>query len=222
MMTVNTILFDLDGTLVNTNELIIASFEYTLAEYFPGKYSREDIVSWIGEPLRDTFVRLDAERADEWVDVYRRHNRAIHETHLKEYEGAYETVKALAENGYKLGVVTTKFSEGATLGLKIARLQDFFPVVIGLDHVSEPKPHPEPVKRALSLLESDPDEAIMIGDSVSDIRAGQQAGTQTAGVAWSIKGRDVLAEQSPDYMLEQMLDLLAICGVNTDETNPTI
>lgn len=218
-MTVDTILFDLDGTLVNTNDLIIASFEYTLAEYFPGKYSRADIVSWIGEPLRDTFTRLDPERADELVAVYRRHNRQIHETHIQEYEGVFETVQTLYEAGYKLGVVTTKFYQGADLGLQLARLRPFFSVVVGLDHITEPKPHPEPVNRALDWLDSSPDCALMIGDSVSDIAAGQRAGTYTAGVSWSIKGADALLRQRPHYMLARMPQLLGILGVSTDEKN---
>lgn len=212
-MKIDTVLFDLDGTLVNTNELIIASFLHTIDRYAPGKYGRADVLGWIGEPLHDSLSRVDSERADEMMGVYRKHNFEYHDQLVEEYAGVWETIKILQNHGFKLGVVTTKFSRTAEMGLKLARLRPFFEVIVGLDDISNPKPDPEPVNRALSLLDSTPEQAMMIGDSPTDIEAGKNAGTRTAGVAWTIHGSEVLQAADPDWMLTSMPELLDVLGV---------
>jgi pyrophosphatase PpaX len=212
-MDIDTVLFDLDGTLINTNELIIASFLDTLKRYAPGRYGREDIVEWIGEPLRESFVRVDPERADEMVEAYRKHNLEHHDRFVEEYPGVFDTIRILHEQGMKLAVVTTKRRKTAEMGLKIGRLSPFFDVIVPLDEVSKAKPDPEPIHRALELLDSISEKTMMVGDSPSDIQAGKNAGTYTAGVAWAIKGADVLRALAPDVMLETMPDLLNVLGV---------
>jgi len=212
-MNVNTILFDLDGTLINTNELIIQSFLHTLEKYYPNKYTREDVLSFIGPPLYDTFVAMDKERVQEMIDTYRAFNHAQHDVLVKEYETVYETVKTLHEKGFKLGIVTTKIRSTVLMGVKLTKLDRFFDCIITLDDVERAKPDPEPVFKALAELKSTPQETIMVGDNHHDILAGKNAGTKTAGVAWTIKGREYLEQYQPDYMLEKMSDLLAIVGV---------
>lgn len=212
-MNIDTLLFDLDGTLINTNELIIASFLDTLEHYAPGRYGRKDIVGWIGEPLRESFVRVDPDRADEMVTAYRKHNLEHHDRLVEEYPGVFETIRTLHEQRFKLAVVTTKRRETAEIGLKIGRLAPFFDVLVPLDEVSKAKPDPEPIRRALELLDAVPEKAMMIGDSPSDIQAGKNAGTYTAGVAWAIKGANVLRALEPDVMLETMPNLLDVLGV---------
>ncbi|WP_174728714.1 pyrophosphatase PpaX [Mesobacillus harenae] len=210
---VNTVLFDLDGTLIDTNELIISSFLHTLEHYYPRQYKREDVYAFIGPSLWETFGKMNPEQVDEMIAMYREHNLANHDLIVKEFTGVYETVRTLKENGYKLAIVSTKISDTIYKGLKLTGLDEFFEVVIGLDHVTNEKPDPEPVYKALGLLNSKPEEAIMVGDNYHDILAGKNAGTKTAGVAWSLKGRDYLAEFKPDFMLENMADLLDIVGV---------
>ncbi|MBM6619023.1 pyrophosphatase PpaX [Bacillus suaedaesalsae] len=218
-MKVNTLLFDLDGTLIDTNELIIASFLHTLEHYYPGKYQREDAIQFIGPPLFDTFVAIDESRVQELIDTYRTHNLSHHDELVREFEGVYETIEALHEKGYKLGIVTTKLRNTVNMGLKLTKLDQFFDVVVTLDDVEHAKPHPEPVEKALALLDAKPEEAIMVGDNYHDIEAGQNAGTLTAGVAWSLKGIEFLETYNPDYMLHNMKDLLAILEENESEKN---
>src|SRR4051794_5342339 len=97
---VNTILFDLDGTLINTNNLIIESFINTLNLYFPDEYKREDVLLFMGPPLYDSFYSIDQERAHEMVAKYREYNIANHDLLVTEFEGVYETVEALHDAGY--------------------------------------------------------------------------------------------------------------------------
>jgi len=212
-MNINTILFDLDGTLINTNELIIQSFLHTLEKYYPNKYTREDVLPFIGPPLYDTFAAMDKERVHEMIDTYRAFNHAQHDVLVKEYDTVYETVKTLHEQGFKLGIVTTKIRSTVLMGVKLTKLDRFFDCIVTLDDVERAKPDPEPIFKALKQLESAPHEAIMVGDNYHDILAGKNAGTKTAGVAWTIKGREYLERYHPDYMLDKMSDLLAVVGV---------
>ncbi|MFZ3590167.1 pyrophosphatase PpaX [Bacillus sp. DJP31] len=211
-MKINTLLFDLDGTLIDTNELIIASFLHTLDHYYPDKYNREDAIQFIGPPLYDTFVAIDESRVDEMITTYRTHNLSHHDQLVTEFEGVYETVEALHKKGYKLGIVTTKLRGTVNMGLKLTKLDPFFDVVVTLDDVENAKPHPEPIEKALAQLGSSPQETIMVGDNHHDIVGGQNAGTKTAGVAWSLKGAEYLQTFKPDYMLQNMSDLLSILG----------
>ena len=207
---ITTLLFDLDGTLINTNELIIASFLHTLNHYYPNQYTREDVFEFIGPSLLETFGGLDHERAEEMIEHYREHNHFHHDLLVQEYEGVYETILALKERNYKVGIVTTKMRKAVERGLIKGRLDQFFDVVVTFDDVKKTKPDPEPIELALKLIGSSADETIMVGDNSHDILAGKNAGTKTAGVAWTLKGRDYLEQYGPDYMLDNMRDLLAI------------
>jgi pyrophosphatase PpaX len=207
-----TILFDLDGTLIDTNELIISTYLHTLEKYFPGKYGREDVLPFLGPTLHEVFGAMDPERVEEMVLEYRSYNLANHDALVKEFVGVMETIETLKKKGYKLAIVTTKREDVAFKGLRLMKLDSFFDVMIAYDHVKKVKPDPEPIFLALEKLGSKPEETLMVGDNFHDVLAGKNAGTKTAGVAWTIKGRDYLAKYEPDYMLENMTDLLTILG----------
>ncbi|KKB38676.1 Inorganic pyrophospatase PpaX [Bacillus thermotolerans] len=213
MTKITTLLFDLDGTLINTNELIISSFLHTLNHYFPEQFKREDVYAFMGPSLTETFTKLDEERAEEMMNHYRAFNIENHDALVTEFEGVFETIRTLKENGYKMAIVSTKLRDTVIKGLKLTNLYQFFDVIVGLDDVTHPKPDPEPLRKALEALGSKPEEAIMIGDNYHDIEGGQNTGTLTAGVAWSIKGREFLETFHPDYMLETMPDLLDILEI---------
>lgn len=210
---ITTILFDLDGTLIDTNDLIIQSFLHTLGKYYPEEYKREDVLPFIGPSLKETFGEIDGERVEEMIRVYREFNIAHHDELVEEFDGVNETVAILKEKGFKLGIVTTKKLDIVQKGLNLTGLAPFFEVIVAFEHVSKLKPDAEPVLMALEQLNSTPAEAIMVGDNYHDILAGKNAGTKTAGVAWSAKGRAHLEEFEPDFMLENMRDLLPIVGV---------
>lgn len=214
-MKIDTVLFDLDGTLIDTNELIFSSFEHTLNHFYPGKYTREHMVEFIGPPLIDTFSKIDSNRVDEMIAKYREHNFAHHDLLVKDYEGVYETVEALHTAGFKLAVVTTKVKKTTRMGLKLGRLDGFFETIVAMDDVEKVKPDPEPLHKAMKALGSTPETTIMVGDSQYDILGGKNAGVRTAGVCWTIKGEDFLRSFQPDYMLNRMTDLLPILGVES-------
>lgn len=212
-MSINTVLFDLDGTLINTNDLIMASFKHTFEHFYPGRYEDEELKQFIGEPLYHTFAKHDETQAEEMVAFYREHNIANHDNLVTEFDGVFETVKTLSENGYKLAIVTSKMRNTVEMGLALTKLDQFFPVVITVDEVENPKPHPEQLETAMQKLGSVQEETIMVGDSQYDILAGQNAGVPTVGVSWTIKGSDFLASYKPDYLVDHMRELLTIAGV---------
>ncbi|WML59106.1 pyrophosphatase PpaX [Neobacillus sp. PS2-9] len=209
---ITTVLFDLDGTLIDTNELIITTYLHTLEKYYPSKYQREDVLPFLGPTLHEVFGNMDPDRVEEMVSEYRAFNIANHDELVKEFVGVKETVQTLKERGYKMGIVTTKRHDVTLKGLRLMELEDYFEVIVAYDHVEKVKPDPEPIFKALEQLGSTPEESIMVGDNFHDILAGKNAGTATAGVAWSIKGREYVAKYEPDYMLENMKDLLTILG----------
>jgi pyrophosphatase PpaX len=209
---INTILFDLDGTLIDTNELIISTYLHTLEKYFPGQYGREDVLPFLGPTLHEVFGNMDPEKVEEMVLDYRTFNLANHDALVKEFEGVIETVETLKSKGYKLAIVTTKREDVALKGMRLMKLDSFFDVVVAYDHVKKVKPDPEPIMLALEQLNAKPEEAMMVGDNFHDILAGKNAGTKTVGVAWSIKGREYIAKYEPDYILETMPDLLKVLG----------
>ena len=211
---ITTLLFDLDGTLIDTNELIIQSYLHTLEQYFPGKYTREDVLPFMGPPLHEVFYELNPEKAEEMVSVYRAFNKAKHDELVTEFPGVHETVQILHDHNFKLGIVSTKKRDMVLKGLKFMNLDPYFPTVVTVDDVTNPKPHPEPIQKAMAELQSEPEETIMIGDNYHDIVGGKNAGTITCGVSWSLKGSEFLQKYEPDYMLEEMTDLLAIVGVD--------
>ncbi|HLU23019.1 MAG TPA: pyrophosphatase PpaX [Bacillaceae bacterium] len=213
MKKITTLLFDLDGTLIDTNELIVSSYLHTLEQYYPGQYTRNDVLPFMGPTLHDVFMGINPEKAEEMISVYRKYNLEKHDLLVKEFNGVFETIRTLHENGYKLAIVSTKVGSTVMKGLKLTNLDQFFDVVISLDEVENPKPHPEPLIKALSQLESEPGEAIMIGDNHHDIDGGKNAGTYTCGVAWSLKGREYLEQFDPDYIIENMSELLDIVEV---------
>ncbi|UOQ85213.1 pyrophosphatase PpaX [Gracilibacillus salinarum] len=212
-MKIETILFDLDGTLINTNELIIASFAHTIEKFGDRPYTREEILDFIGPPLIDSMKKVNKDKVEDLMATYREHNLANHDKYVEAYPTVVETIQKLKEAGYQLGIVTTKLNDTAKLGLKITGMDQLFDVLIGLDDVENAKPHPEPILKAIDQIKANPMTTMMVGDNYHDIEAGHNAGVQTAGVAWTIKGREILEAHNPDYMLEEMSDLLTIVGV---------
>jgi pyrophosphatase PpaX len=209
---ITTLLFDLDGTLIDTNELIITTYLHTLEKYFPSTYSREDVLPFLGPTLHEAFGSIDADRVEELITEYRAFNIAKHDELVKGFPNVTETIQTLKERGYKLGIVTTKRLDVTLKGLRLMNLEQYFEVIVAYEHVTKTKPDPEPIYKALEQLGSTASEAMMVGDNYHDILAGKNAGTLTAGVAWSIKGREYVASYEPDYMLEDMKDLLTVLG----------
>lgn len=204
------VLFDFDGTLLDTNELIIQTFQTVFDRHFPGQYGREEILPFLGPTLQETFGMLAPDQIEPLSFEYREWNQAHHDAYVKEFPGISEMLEKLQQAGVRIAIVSSKRNEMIERGLPFIAARGAIEVVIGLDDVTYAKPNPEPIRLALERLGVSPQDALMVGDNYHDIVGGQQAGVQTAAVAWSIKGLAYLQQFEPDYVIHQPADLLAI------------
>lgn len=204
------LLFDFDGTLLNTNELIIQTFMHVLNEKFPGKYKPENCLPFIGPSLRETFNEITPDEVDGMIQKYRDWNLVHHDELCTEYDGVVETLTELKEMGIRLVIVSTKARHSIERGIKLLGIEHLIEFYIGIDDVTKVKPDPEPVLLAIEKLGVSKEDVMMIGDNSHDIEAGHNAGVKTAGVAWSIKGEDYLRTFNPTYILQTMQDLIPI------------
>lgn len=202
------VIFDLDGTLLNTDTLIYHSFEHVFHKYKPDyQLTKEEHLSFLGPPLVDSFRRyFPEEMIDELVDCYREHNHTHHQDYVTMYPTVKETLQALKEKGYPLAVVTTKYTPAALIGLDLFDLTQYFDVIIGGETVTNSKPDPEGIYKVMEKTRCH--QGIMIGDNVSDILCGKNANIYTIGVKWSPKGTKEIEELHPDYMINQMDEII--------------
>ena len=210
-MRFKTLLFDLDGTIINTNELIISSFLYTLDKYYPGKYNREMLIPHFGKTLHEQ-MNLFGEKdlAEEMIEVYREHNIRTHDEMVTEFPHVKEVLEELYILGPIMGIVTTKMKITAFMGLELFGLDKFMSTVIGYEDTKQHKPDPEPILLAMEQLSADPETTLMVGDSQYDIQSAKSAGITSIGVGWSLKGKEFIKQFSPDYMIDDMRELIPI------------
>lgn len=207
---ITTLLFDFDGTLLDTNELIIQTFQYVLGNHYPGKYERIDILPFLGPTLYESFDSVEPEKTEQLIEEYRAWNKSMHDELSIEFDGVSETMRLLKAAGMKMAIVSTKRKDMIMKGLELLDVEGVFDEVIAMDDVTKTKPDPEPILLALERLGANADEALMIGDNYHDIVGGQNAGVRTAGVAWSAKGEAFLQTFNPDYMLQHISELLQL------------
>ncbi|MDB4866675.1 MAG: ppaX [Cohnella sp.] len=215
---VKAVLFDLDGTIVDTNELIIQSFLHALKGAVPEDFGREHIIPSMGEPLTDQLQQFSGlEDVTAITHAYREYNYLKHDEMVALFPGVAEVLPILRQHGIQLGVVTTKMRPTTERALKMFGLIEQMGTIITLDEVEHAKPHPEPVQKAMQALGAHPDHTIMVGDSTVDIESARRAGAIPVGVAWSLKGEHVLRTAGAVHILHNMEQLLTLCGIEVAE-----
>lgn len=214
MPEIQTVLFDLDGTLLDSVDLIVDSYHHTLATHSLQPMTREEILAGLGTTLYAVFGRMtdDAATVAAWVATYREYNLAHHDARAAAYPGTVEMVRRIKASGKRLGLVTSKNRGGAERGLTLMGLQGVMELIVGADDVVKPKPDPEPVLLALERLGESPETALFVGDSHHDIYSGRAAGVLTAGVTWGPFDRAHLEFAAPDYYCDSPDDLLKLVG----------
>lgn len=208
------VLFDLDGTLADTVELILRCFRHTFRVHRGSVPPDEAFRAGIGMPLRDQLRAFtdDPEEVERMAATYAAHQRTLHDDLVTPYAGAVEVVRALREAAVPVGVVTSKRHGMAVRTLERCGFAGLYDVLVGADDAVQGKPHPEPVLLALDRLGVDgaAGRALMVGDSPFDLRAGRSAGTRTAGVLWGVFPRGALAAEEPDWLVNEPGELLAL------------
>jgi len=206
-----TYLFDLDGTLLDSVGLILASYRHTALAHTGSAPDDSVWMAGFGTPLRNQ-LRVLSEDPDEiaaMVATYQEYNFAHHDAMTRPYDGIVEVVRTLADRA-EIGLVTSKLRAGALRGLQRADLEDCFDVIVGADDVDKHKPDPTPVLAAVERLGADPAMTVYVGDSPHDMAAGRAAGVRTAAALWGPFPRSALEPHAPDFWLGTPSELLAL------------
>jgi pyrophosphatase PpaX len=207
-----TALFDLDGTLIDSIRLILDSYHHTLTQHNLPARTDEDWLRGVGTPLSVQFSEWQEspEVLEAMIATYREYNLRHHDSMVTVYPGVLDAVREIKAVGIQTGLVTSKNRPGALRGLKLVGLEALMDVLVCADEVTNPKPHPEPVEKAVALLGADPASTVYVGDSIHDMHSGRAAGVKTAAALWGPFGRNYLESASPDYWLESPRDLVAL------------
>jgi pyrophosphatase PpaX len=204
------VLFDLDGTLIDSGPMIVASMKHAAKSVLGREIDEKVLAAAVGGPgLVAQMHALAPDRVDDLVAAYREHNEPLHEE-LEAFWEVIEVLPRLREQGRRLGIVTAK--RHATVQLAFDRLPELeqnFDVVIASDDTERHKPAPDPILAALDRLDAGPADAAYVGDSPFDIRAAKAAGVHAVAVAWGgIHAEDVLLREEPDAFVRHAEDLL--------------
>ena len=147
---------------------------------------------------------------ESWIATYREYNLGHHDTRVRPYPGVIDMVRRIRATGVKTGLVTSKNHHGALRGLALVGLTEAMDVVVGADDVVNPKPHPEPVLKALALLGEPVEGCVFVGDSHHDVHCGRAAGVVTVGVTWGPFDRAHLEIACPDHYCASPAELLQL------------
>jgi len=204
------VLFDLDGTLIDSGPIIMASMRHASVTVLGQEPDEERVRAAIGGPGLIAQMRdLDPDRVDELVSVYRAHNEPLHET-LESFEGVFELLAELDRRGHRLGIVTAK--RVATVRLALDRfpiLDELTEVLVGAEDTERHKPDPDPLLEALRRLGATPEGAAYVGDSPFDIRAAKAAGVLAVAVGWGgIHPDERLLAEEPDAFVREPGEIL--------------
>jgi pyrophosphatase PpaX len=203
------VLFDLDGTLIDSTRLIIESYHHTMRVHRGRTLPDEEWIAGLGTPLRVQFRRFtgDADEVQRMIATYREWNLAHHDRMVRRFPGAVETVRELKALGAQLAIVTSKNRTGVERGLALCGFDGLFDAIVTSDDLEASKPDPAPVIATLAKLGAPAESALLVGDSPHDIAAGRDAGTKTAACLWGPFQRARLAAERPDYYLNSFRDL---------------
>ncbi len=202
------VLFDLDGTIVDSIALLLACMNHT----FEGRPSRPTEAEWIaglGTPLPEQmtpFITSEDDRKS-LIDRYRAFQNEHHDRLMATYPGVAETLATLKERGHPMGVVTSKGNAMMDRGLRFIGADKYMRVAIGFDSCHLHKPDPFPVLLAIGKLGYTPSESVFVGDSPHDIKAGNAAGVTTVAALWGPFTREMLEPYKPSHFLEQIIEL---------------
>jgi pyrophosphatase PpaX len=210
-MRFSTVLFDLDGTLLDSGWMILASFRHATQTVLQRAIPDEELMATVGgSGLRDQMLAIDESRAEELVDVYREHNAGLHEE-LVACTGVVPVLEQLRARGTRLGIVTAKRHATVALAAHALPFLNDLDVVVGWDDTDRHKPYPDPLLHALDQLGSNPADAAYVGDSHFDLQSARAAGVYAVAVTWGrIHPRERLVAEQPDAIVDSPEELLAV------------
>ena len=205
------VLFDLDGTLIDSGAMILASMRHATRTVLAREIPDEQLLAGVGSGLLAEMRKLDADRAEELVRVYREHNQPLH-ADLQACDGVLTVLDELKDDGRRLGIVTAKRRATVELAFEVVpTLGTYFATIVTAEDTERHKPHPDPILHALDILGAAPAAAAYVGDSPFDVQAAKAAGVQAVAVTWGrIHTRERLERERPDAVVDSAEDLLGV------------
>jgi pyrophosphatase PpaX len=207
-------LFDFDGTLVDTTEMIFQSMRHATSSVLGREdFTREELLANVGQPLPRQMEILDAEKAELLLEAYRAHHEEHHDALIAEFPGVDEALNRLRTAGVRIVVVTSKRRRSVEMALeKFPGLDLVVDLFVTMEDTTEHKPHPEPLLKGLELAGGVPkDKAVYVGDSPFDVQAAKAAGLRSVAVSWGAFSEDTLREAEPDHLvpdIDAVVDVL--------------
>jgi pyrophosphatase PpaX len=205
-----TVLFDLDGTLVDSGAMILASFQHATRTVLSREIPEHELLSAVGgSGLREQMEAIDPARVEELIEVYSAHNAGLHDE-LEPCAGILDALERLSAEGRRLAVVTAKRRTTLALAFEVLpELRRFFDVTVGAEDTTRHKPSPEPLLLALERLGANADDTVYVGDSPFDIQAAKAAEVGSVAVTWGrIHSRARLEREEPDAVVDTVEELL--------------
>ena len=208
------VLFDFDGTLVDTTEMIFQSMRHATSSVLGrDDLSREELLANVGQPLPRQMEILDAEKAELLLGAYRAHHEEHHDALIGEFPGVDEALYRLRTAGVRIVVVTSKRRRSVEMALeKFPGLDLVVDLFVTMEDTTEHKPHPEPLLKGLELAGDVPKEqAAYVGDSPFDVQAAKAAGLRSVAVSWGAFSEDTLRGAEPDHLvpdIDAVVDVL--------------
>lgn len=203
------VLWDLDGTLVDSIALIVASYQHAFTTVLGHPWDEAEIKTWIGQSLYGAMQRVAPDQADEIFRVYTEWNEANTERLLHPYPGVPELVHDLAAAGVRQGVVTSKREEPAQWALRLAKIDDVVPLLVSHNDVDEHKPSPKPLLLGMERLDADASRCVYVGDAAVDVVAARNAGVASIAVTWGAGTRADIEASRPDRVCDTVEELRA-------------
>ncbi len=206
------VMFDFDGTIANSNPLIIQSFHHVFNKHFPDmEVSRDMEVSFVGPTLTHTFQRyLQMDDVEQYIEEYREHNFVSQKTDLKEVNNATKLLKYLKHNNVVVGVVSSKRKDSLDLGMNVLQFDQYVDVVLGGDEVVKSKPDPEGILKAKQMLNVEASHYYYVGDTVTDILAAKAAGFISIGLLGVKEIKQDIIDAKPDYVVNDLEEIIEI------------
>lgn len=214
MKNYNTVLFDLDGTILDTNKLILDSFHHAFNDLYEEVPDKKTLTSFFGMTLVEAFSRMarNEKDVDLLISSFREFNLSNHDSSIKIFPEVQNTIIKLKENDFKIGIVTSKLNNTAKRGLNLFDLEKYIDVFIGADDTLIHKPDPFPVMECLRRIGAKGESSFMVGDSPHDITAGRLSGCKTVFVNYSMVNVD-RNNLECDYRIDKMNELVKILEI---------
>lgn len=208
MRKLSCVIFDIDGTLAETNELIFASFNHVSQKYLNKHFTPAEITAMFGPPEEVAIERLVgperyASAVEDFFDFYTSQFKSMAKLH----SGMLDILKYLKENGILLAVFTGKGSRSTEITLNALGIRGYFDMIVSGNDVSQHKPSGEGIQKVMKHFGLKPDEVLMIGDAVSDVKAAHEAGIPIAAVLWDSYGKEKVMGMETDFLFHNVREL---------------